>query len=1001
MQRLIKYYGKTANGYKAVPGTPQQSVDVFLQGPGLRYTMDAPFAGQAIPQKGAKGLRSVIRKERVRPPAGIPEYRLRFNLKREVVLDKDEASNFTDPLVSGATRGPEYARTYRQKKRWSFVPIDSVVKDFRIDITAVRQVVQSGRGEGPATYADIMKAHETYEAEVEYTGKDVLVGANAISVAKAMLGHCIVLLKVIDDTDHLLSTSEHREVLAQYAALAGTNKFIGPKPVTMELMHLACDGQKDLGGTTPCVTRDYTITDKTDGTRRILFVADDKRLFTISDTMVVRDTGRVMRTLTNTILDGEHLPDRFLVFDTMFYKGTDVRDLPLKILTSSASDEGAVKKARKRSHGGASTTLTDRLTAARSAVADIAPDTDEAYSITVKEFMEARSVRSMAEACRHILLKKTTGKLKYEIDGLIFTPATLPMPRSGVRWPETLKWKPPEQNSIDFQVRLHPSSELVVVDGKPHRAADLLVGQDPWLSVKLTALEMISGNAEERLRRGGSYAAVPFSPKEVPYDDPPIHVCYLPMNASGRMHCRNGEEIVDGTVVEFSFDAKTKTSVKWIPMNLRWDKIERQRTSGGVTANNAEAAENVWRTILHPITEETLTSPEAVSAAIKKMKTEQGAGKFSADSYYVAQLKTDDGESGGLRKFHNYWVKKESLLMKFTASKGLGRSIFDFGCGRAGDLNKWIDMGATRVCGIDKYSNNIYDPAWNASPSANVRLLKARGLTLGRFEGRKGDPEEIRHARSMRIVFLPMDASMPIHSQAYIDGLDEASGDRKVARCLWGLDPIASINPPPLKEYHGFAKNAFDLATCMFAIHYFFDRPESLSTFCGNVAAVLRAGGHFVGCCLDGEAVDALMDKEAPKVGDAVEAIGKNGDVIWSIERQYAKGVQKNKSNLFGRRIDVFVNSIGQTFPEYLVDYGDLVEAMEEHGLRPADESEASTLGLCGGKSTGMFEDLFDEMQDAHRGGRQSHPSVVAALAMSAEEKKYSFLHRWFVFVHS
>ena len=1000
MQRILKYFGAKSNGYKAVPETPRQTVDVFLQGPNLRFTLEAPFKGAAIPQKGNKGLREIVRKERVRPAVDLPEYRLRFNLKREMPVDKNDDETFKDPLVAGHTRGSDRPRTYRYKKRWSFVPIDSDDnKDFRIDITAVRQIVQSGHNEMPATYEEILSGRETYEVEIEYTGKDVLKkGAESLSVAKSLLKHCIIALKVIDDTDHILSLSEQSSVLSQYSALAGSNKFIGPKPITLELVHLACDSGL------PCVSQDYTVTDKADGERRLLFVADDKRVFTINDRMVVRDTGRVSNTFQRCILDGEHLPERFLIFDAMFFNGKDVRDQPLKIWSSSSEEKE--KPVRKRTNGGGSGDVpADRLSAARTVVSDLAPDDDE-YLIGVKEFMEARSPRSMAESCRRILHKKSSGRLKYEIDGLIFTPASLPMPKSGMRWIQTLKWKPPKQNTIDFQVRLHRSDELVVLEGVSHRVADLLVGQDPWLSIKLTALEMISGSAEERLRRGGSYAAVPFNPPGVPsaeqqqqqQQQPPVHVCYLPMKTGGRIQCQNNDDIVDGSVVEFAYDVNAKRGVNWVPLNVRWDKTETHRLAGDVTANNSDAADNVWRTILNPVTEDTLTKPEVASAAIKKMKLSHESAE-SSTSYYVAQLKTDDGDSGGLRRFHNHWVKKESLMSHFPASRGLGRSVFDFGCGRAGDLNKWLDIGSTRVVGIDKYSSNIYDPAWNASPSANVRLLKARGLSLGGNVRPLSESE--KKARELRIVFLPMDASRQINSQAYIDSLDEASGDRAVARCLWGLDPVAAVTPPPLKAYHGFASNAFDLATCMFAIHYFFDKKESLATFCKNVATVLRAGGHFVGCCLDGDAVDALLDEEAPKIGDSVSALGKNGGVTWSIDRRYAGG--KTNVDRYGRQIDVYFESIGQTFPEYLVNYRDLVEVMAENGLRPADQSEASALGLCGGKSTGMFEELFEDMKDKEtkKQQQQLHPSVAAALSMSVEEKKYSWLNRWFVFVRA
>jgi hypothetical protein len=99
----------------------------------------------------------------------------------------------------------------------------------------------------------------------------------------------------------------------------------------------------------------------------------------------------------------------------------------------------------------------------------------------------------------------------------------------------------------------------------------------------------------------------------------------------------------------------------------------------------------------------------------------------------------------------------------------------------------------------------------------------------------------------------------------------------------------------------------------------------------------------------------------------------------------------------YGRRIDVFMESIGQEVPEFLFDYSVLLSALADVGLRPVDSAEAAALGLVGSVSTGTFEALFDDMQ--RRNPRPPHPpSVAAALAMTDDEKRYSFLNRWFVF---
>jgi SAM-dependent methyltransferase len=219
-----------------------------------------------------------------------------------------------------------------------------------------------------------------------------------------------------------------------------------------------------------------------------------------------------------------------------------------------------------------------------------------------------------------------------------------------------------------------------------------------------------------------------------------------------------------------------------------------------------------------------------------------------------------------------------------------------------------------------------------------------------------------------------------------------------VARALFGHDPVVAVQPASLRPFHGFASNPFDLATCMFAVHYFFDAAASLAQFAANVAGALRPGGHFVGCCLDGGLVDKLLAAEAPDVGDSVEAGGTDGRPAWRITRQY-KGATTTKKGGFGRRIDVYMESIGQELPEFLVDYEDLVAAMATAGLRPVDAAEAAELGLVGGAATGTFGATFDDMK-AKAGPRASQQQgpVAAALAMSDGEKRYSFMNRWFVF---
>ena len=1042
--RLLAFLSGGGGGSYA-PATPDGglSLDVSSASSPVRYTLRVPSAAPglsraAVPSPDEDEGTVALKKERVRPAVGIPEYRMRFNMKSEVAVPVQEAlSSGTDAatLLGPCRGGHGGARTYRSKKRYSFVPVgDNAGDTCRIDITAVRQLTQSTAGQQPPTFAQVMRAPERYEVEVECVDVAPASASTSASLAQAMLRHFVVMLKVLDEVDdgaELLSVSERRAVLLEYGELVAEQKsqreprFVGPKPVTLERHHLLC-----ASSGTPCATRDYTVTDKADGERRLLFVAADRRAYTINDRLFVRDTGLRARRLASCLLDGEHLPEdddaaaRFLAFDAYHIAGRDVRALPLML--DPASTESVDGGGSTRRRGGEPKT---RLDAARRVVDDLqssaADVTDggggDAAAVTgstvvVKEFRHVSDVRTLAEACRHVLLRRDSGRSRYHVDGLILTPATAPVPSGGGTWDKVLKWKPPEQNTIDFQVRLRPPGDLDLAvlrqgsssssSGAVCAVADLLVGQDPWLGTPLTAMEYLSGRAEERLRRvrPNMYEAVPFSPP--PFEDaeePPqkmLHVAYLKLTLQ-RPLCASGDEIVDGSVVEFAYDAAAKPDVphaaRWRPLRVRWDKVEKQQRTGSVSANSAATAYSVWASVMRPVTEAMLRDPAAIGALQQKQEDDKREG----DGYYVAQLRgSDDADTGAMRRFHNYWVKRTSLLMRFPASRGLGRSIFDIGCGQGGDIPKWLEMGATRVVGVDKHASNLYDPNMrNKRGSAYVRLMQAKGGDA------KGSSSA---AKALRAVFLPMDASMPLSSQATIDAMDEANGDRAVARAVWGLCPLNAVQPPRLRDYYSFARNPFDLVTCMFALHYFFESPESLATFARNVAEAARPGGHFVACCLDGERVEALLDGVA--VGGSVGASG------WRITRRYAaqtpaaaaappnkkKGAAKLSPppSLFGRRIDVLMDSIGTEVPEFLVDRATLVSALGAVGLRPVTPAEAAEIGLLPAADTGTFDELFGEMRRAYPVGGAGNvpPAVVAALSMSDDEKRYSFMNRWFVF---
>ena len=918
---------------------------------------------------------SAMVKDRVRPAVTVRDYRMRLNLKEETPMsDVERASE-----LRGIPTAP--GKTFRMKRRFGFL----VDGDLRVDITAVRQITS---GAAVPTYSRLQGARENYEVEIEYVGGEV-DQARAEASVKMLMRHHSVLLKVIDDTDVLMTPDQRATVIREYATLVvgsgvvggddrqgcdgefwkiseggGAGRagrggpppprvpFVGPKPATLEMSHLMLPSDAALAGGSISVREGYTVTDKADGERRLLFIGADRRAYTINDRLEVRATGLGTRARMSCLLDGEWVLGRFMCFDAYFLDGRDVRGLPL--MNMASEEEPTVLPESRKTTTKKNAQEFDRLSVAAAVIADFPPGA----SVVLKEFRPIRGGNDVFKQAAYFLLKRAAHNFAYEVDGLIFTPAASPVPRKGgLSWPEVLKWKPPHQNTIDFLVRMRPADELVVHSGQTYTVADLKVGYDPDKWEPITAMAFLTGEADGRFaagnqhrRPGTGYIEKPFA---VPGGNPLLHVCHLPRNDDGCVRCANGDEISDGAVVEFAFAGNDSGGFGWKPIRVRHDKVEKMAATGGITANDYGTAINIWRTIECPVTADIMNGKEPIVTCAD-----------TNDKYYAKKIKPGEGETSDMRRFHN-WLKKEFLLQRVGAGIG-ARSLFDFGVGRGGDLRGWAEMGLQRVVGIDKDPGGLTDPF----DGAYSRVLKWRIAAARRGE------------QVPRVAFLAIDAAVPLGGEQMLASFSDI-GDRTVAQTLWGIARPGAI-PPALRPYHRFAVlGGFDVASCMFAVHYFFDTPERLDALCANVSAVLRPGGIFAGVCLDGRMVQDALD-EAPDG----KIQGKSADgrkLLWSIERKYEKPMAPHGSfENTGRQVDVFMETIGHAMPEYLVDYFLLVKAMAKRRMVPLSSSETAAMQL-GQASTGMFRDVHSA-------------EVARTMAMTDAEKQYSFLNRWFVF---
>ena len=125
----------------------------------------------------------------------------------------------------------------------------------------------------------------------------------------------------------------------------------------------------------------------------------------------------------------------------------------------------------------------------------------------------------------------------------------------------------------------------------------------------------------------------------------------------------------------------------------------------------------------------------------------------------------------------------------------------------------------------------------------------------------------------------------------------------------------------------------FDVISSQFSLHYYFESKEKFEGFMNNVFENIAANGYFIGTCYNGEKVFRHLND----YGD-LEFKDTNDKLIYSIKKMYDIDSLSTDPNdtekIFGQKIDVFMESIGQTIPEYLVDFNFFRYYMEENGFK-------------------------------------------------------------------
>ena len=462
----------------------------------------------------------------------------------------------------------------------------------------------------------------------------------------------------------------------------------------------------------------------------------------------------------------------------------------------------------------------------------------------------------------------------YKLDGIIYTPINSPY---SIKTntdnldivPLEYKWKIPLQNSIDFFIKfdkdnkgndtIYYDNTVIKAEGNSYKICKLYVG----------------------INRAGEEKPIPFKINGIEQNAN----LYL---VDGEVVDLEGNIINDETVVEFIFDISKidiNDAYKWIPLKTRYDKTESVQKYKKKYGNNLNIAQRIWRTIVNPITEENIAALANSSTYPKEIeRLSKNIEKYSEQKFTYYQKKTSN--AAGMRAFNN-WIKS-NMILTYCQNKN---SILDIGCGRGGDLIKFIHAGIKEYVGVDVDNNGLY--VINDSAHNRYKNLK----------------NSHKNVPPMYFINADARAKFTIRSQESV------------------LSNMTSLNKKLIETYLSGNKK-YNVINNQFTIHYYLSDKLSWTNFCDNINNHLEDNGYVLITCFDGKLLhDKLLGKQKMTVSYTDNNGNKN--IFFEIIKIYDDADESN----IGIAIDLYnslISNPGIYIREYLVFPDFLQESMKK-----------------------------------------------------------------------
>jgi hypothetical protein len=777
---------------------------------------------------------------------------------------------------------------------------------------------------------------------------------------------------IIYESTYFISKEAEREVVKHYCKMTDQKYksdwlFIGPQPVSMGVEHLnPYNPHSVLSG--------YAVTEKADGLRAELFIKEGKG-YLLTPKKKIIDTGVTFDTTVDWIFDGEYITKNkkdedinlFMIFDVYYTSKSGKQPHSLPWYSKKGDSRSSIIKDFKES------VKYDNL---RDTMRIDFKQYYEGPDKLIEKNGEFKNLSTIFKLAKKIVDKEENlGGFEYPTDGLIFLPMFLPVKGTSVdenvksikgTWHQNYKWKPPEENSIDFKVIFTKDKSNIhtytytTEDGRK----ELRKYQKVQLSVgyKESDDKTIDFNwamLTNKARNKNSYQF--FDPPDFKVDN--IHITNIPL-IDGKMICeKENRTIENGQIIEMRYEPESDIGYNWIPLKIRDDKVKPQYFT---------IANNIWKTINNPV------STQMIKGVIDFDEVKDSIS--DSQEYYVDTYESEDTP---IRDLHNY-IKSKLISRIGSSPDNKGKlMIADLSCGRGGDIKKYLSIknDIAFMLGLD-ISSNVNEAA----------------LRYNYLNGSKP-----------KALFLQFDTSKSIlEKQGCLGNTDVCENmiDMVFNKSKTFTGEYKNIQ----KEYTGIAKQGFDIVSSQFSVHYYFKSEETLRGFCENVRDLCSSGGYFIGTCYDGGRVFDMFEKQS---SDTVEMKDSMGSLIYQIKKlydidsfNYKDGTLDDESvmdRMVGKEIEVFMSSIGQPLVEYLVNFNFFIDMMKEYGFEVAElpsfkKGEYNPIKDSINSFTNIIDNIDDIKDNDNEFVKRTRNTDLYKVKGSMDYSRLSGLNNWFVF---